>query len=155
MNCKEAKSFFDDRLDGRLDASRQAEFDVHLDGCPTCRQEWHLYAGAWTMLARQEVPAPSVGFAERTLRRLDEVPEVESVWSRWPVWRWALATGLAMSLSVGWFVWQHAQRARQTQVAKVNATDSKVEIYAMVGQDKLEDFDVVASLHLLNGGGQP
>jgi hypothetical protein len=141
MNCQQTKANFDERLDNQLDAAHRTAFDTHVNGCPSCASEWRAYAGAWTVIAQQTVPEPSVGFAERTLRRLDEnLKEHPRFWLA-PLWRWALAGAFVVTLSAGgWFGWrtQHVRKA-----------EAQAEVYAMAQQDQLEDFDVVASLHLL------
>lgn len=142
MNCQQAQASFAPRLDGRLDPAENAAFEAHLGNCPSCAAEWRAYAGAWTLIGRQTVPEVSVGFVERTLRRLDEAP---AAWAgRWwiPLWRWGVVGALALTLAAaGWFGWQ-AKRSRQL--------DAQAELYVMVHQDRLEDFDVVAALHLLD-----
>jgi anti-sigma factor RsiW len=72
MICSKTQISFDERLDGRLDAVRQQEFDAHIAACGECRCEWQAYVAAWQTLARHEAIEPSFGFVERTLRRLDE-----------------------------------------------------------------------------------
>ena len=145
MNCKEIQGNFDERLDNRLDAAHTAAFEAHVAACPACAAEWRAYAGAWATVGQHAATEPSVGFAERTLRRLDErLTERPSVWLA-PLWRWALAAGLVVTLSAGgWFGW------RQTHQSSAKP-DPQVEAYIVTQQDRLEDFDVVASLHLLNG----
>jgi predicted anti-sigma-YlaC factor YlaD len=145
MNCKAAQEIFDDRLDERLDTATQAAFDAHVAACASCGAAWREYAGVWATVARHVAAEPSVGFAERTLRRLDEptaAPERASQWLA-PLWRWALATSLVVMLGgAGWLGWErtHARRA-----------EKQTEAYVMASQDRLDDFDVIASLHLLNG----
>lgn len=141
MNCKETQANFDERLDGCLDAACRAAFDTHVAGCPVCAAQWRAYAGAWAVVAQHVAPEPSIGFTERTLRRLDEKQaDHPSVWLA-PLWRWALAGSLVVALSgAGWLGWQRTHR-----------TNTQVEVYMTATQDRLEDFDVVASLHLLNG----
>jgi hypothetical protein len=89
----------------------------------------------WEFLGRHRAAEPSVGFADRTLRRLHEPPP-----RRWGVWRWALA-GAAAAVLVVAAVWQqHAERVR------------RAEFYAATHQaDYLEDFDVIEVLHLVKG----
>lgn len=143
MNCQETKTNFDERLDGRLDAARNAAFDAHVNHCPDCAAQWRAFAGAWNALAQQTVSVPSTGFADRMLRQLDETAADRPVLWLAPLWRWALAVGLVVALAGGgWFGWQRTQdQARKA--------DAQVEMYALAQQDRLEDFDVIASLHLL------
>ncbi|MCX7887624.1 MAG: zf-HC2 domain-containing protein [Verrucomicrobiae bacterium] len=141
MNCRLTQANFDERLDGRLDAARGAAFDEHLAHCARCAAEWRAYQAAWALLGRHVAPSPSAGFVERTLRRIDEIPlPKHTAWL--PLWRWVTTCGLAIALAAtGWLAWLTKQRIR---------TDAQVELYVMAHQDRLEDFDVVAVLHLLD-----
>jgi len=136
MNCHEVQNQFDERLDGRLDDAARQRFEAHVAACAVCRKEWTDYAAAWEALRRVEPVTPSVGFVERTLRRLDEETERRL----WPVAiRW-LAYGTALvvlGLGSGLMWRQHAERERARLYAKIQ------------GSDYLEDFDVVANLERL------
>ena len=61
-----------DLLDGRLDASRRADAERHLEVCEACRREWQRLAAVRTAvrtaLAPVELPA---GLAEKTAEQLD------------------------------------------------------------------------------------
>jgi predicted anti-sigma-YlaC factor YlaD len=139
MDCKMTQANMDERLDGRLDAARRAAFDAHVAGCAACASQWRAQAGLWAALGAEKGVEPSFGFVERTLRRLDEPVAAPAGW-RLPVWRWAAAACLLVAATSGWLAWHHVQRARQA------------EVYAWAQQDRLEDFDVIASLDQLNGG---
>jgi ferric-dicitrate binding protein FerR (iron transport regulator) len=89
----------------------------------------------WELLGRHRAAEPSVGFADRTLRRLHEPPPTRRL-----VWRWALAGGAAAAVFAG-VVWHHQA-----------AGDRRAEFYAATQQaDYLDDFDVIESLHLMKG----
>jgi len=144
MNCRSIQAGFDERLDGRLDAARQREFDAHIAACAVCRREWKAYAGVWQTLAQHEAIEPSFGFVERTVRRLDE-PEVVTTPTRWrlPVLRWAMLSTVVVAVGLGgWTGWQRHQGFKRAQV------------YASVQDANLlgDDFDVIASLDQLEGG---
>jgi len=70
MRCNEVHELI---VAGSLTALAQE----HLDACPQCqsfaRDEESLRAG-FELLAKNEVPEPSGGFAARVLRGLDEAP---------------------------------------------------------------------------------
>jgi hypothetical protein len=94
---------------------------------------------AWELLGRHEGLEPSFGFAQRTLRRLHEPPAAQRRSWQLPVFRWAAALSFVVILSVsGWTAYQRVQLRR-------------AETYAWAHEDKLEDFDVIASLDQLNG----
>jgi hypothetical protein len=91
----------------------------------------------WELLGRHRSIEPSFGFAERTLRRLHEMPE-RVAWWQWPVVRWAASLGLAATVAAAGLA--HWQQARTLRAA---------EVYAAAHQDSLEDFDVIAALDQL------
>ena len=97
---------------------------------------------AWELLGRHDAIEPSFGFAERTLRRLDEAPVRPLFWWQWPVVRWASSLALAAIVASGTFYWQHAREVR------------RVEVYAAAHQDSLDDYDVIANLDQLDGDNQ-
>jgi hypothetical protein len=91
----------------------------------------------WELLARHRGIEPSFGFAERTLRRLNELPQ-RIAWWQWTAVRWAAGIGLAATVAAaGIFQWQRLQAWRAA------------EAYAAAHADRLEDFDVIAALDQL------
>jgi predicted anti-sigma-YlaC factor YlaD len=144
MSCQTLREQFDNRLDGRLSGPEQIAFDAHLAGCADCRREWEAYANVWQVLARDKGIEPSFGFAERTLRRLTEQPiVVRPWWWRPPIRYAALATTVIV---VALAIWVGHERTVGRNRAK---------IYAQVQEgDYLEDYDVIANLDQLKGGGR-
>jgi len=139
MSCQRVRNQFDARLDGRLTASEQAAFDAHLIGCADCRSEWGAYSGVWQMLGRDEGIEPSIGFAERTLRRLNEPPVVVHGWAWGRPLRWAALAASIIALGVG--AWSRHERMLDQK---------RAEVYARMRQaDYLEDYDVIANLDKL------
>jgi anti-sigma factor RsiW len=139
MNCNQVRALMDDRLDGRLAEETGALFDRHVAVCPACDREWQTLCGMWSTLDRLPAIEPSVGFAERTLRRLDEPAPSFAERFLPAFWRWTLVGATAVVLAVcGWTIWQRAQDARLAHV------------YARVHQGDLnDDFDVIAGLDRL------
>jgi anti-sigma factor RsiW len=143
-NCEAIQALFDERLDGRLGETAQREFDGHVTACAVCGRQWREYAGAWAALEQHRALEPSFGFVERTLRRLDEEPAKQPVWSWLPVpARWAAAAAVALLLAGGWLVGQRMVDARRASLY--------VEIHQA---DYLEDYDVIENLDELTGGDQ-
>ena len=140
--CRQIQKQFDLRLDGRLGFAHELAFDEHVATCATCRQRWHQYVDAWQTVGRLPSVEPSVGFVERTLRRLEEQTAHEPASAGWPMWRWALVGAAVVALSVtAGLAWWRVEKTRQLTA-----------VYNEVLQaDYLEDFDVVASLDKLNG----
>jgi len=97
---------------------------------------------AWELLGRHQSIEPSFGFVERTLRRLGEtLVAPQRRFRHLPAFRWAMAASVAVALSFGASLsWQRVQANRHA------------EVYAHVGQDTLDDFDVIASLDQIDGG---
>ena len=141
MTCRQTHESFDERLDGRLSEPQQAAFDQHVAACAECRREWQAYAGAWDTLERRAAIEPSFGFAERTLRRLNEPPPVARAWFWRPAFRWAMLATAVIALAAGG--WAGHERL---------AAQRRLEIYASVRQaEYLEDLDVIANLDQSNG----
>lgn len=107
----------------------------------------------WDLLARDKGIEPSVGFAERTLRRLHEspAPSPATSWHWLPVLRWAAVTCVMAGIALG--VWW-TRRAAEPVAQRAPASDTTAVEYASAqGEDYLEDFDVIASLDQLDAGG--
>jgi len=93
---------------------------------------------AWELIGRQKSIEPSFGFAQRTVRRLHEAP-ARRFWEL-PVVRWATALSLLMIVAGG-LTYRHVARQRSADLA-------------LVPQETLEDYDVIAALDQLDGGGK-
>ena len=96
---------------------------------------------AWELIGRHESIEPSFGFAQRTLRRLDEEPVRQLLWWQLPVVRWATSLGLAGIVAVAGAI--HRQKSVEAK---------QVETYAAAHQDSLDDYDVIANLDQFDGG---
>ena len=102
----------------------------------------------WALIGRHRPIEPSFGFAERTLRRLNEAPRPASsvlsiFWQ--PVFRWATLAVVALLSS--FILLMRAHRASR-------AIEPEVAVYAKAQDaDYLEDFDVIASLDQLDRKG--
>jgi predicted anti-sigma-YlaC factor YlaD len=143
MSCQTVREQFDNRLDGRLSGPEQGAFETHLAGCADCRREWEAYANAWQALAHDKGMEPSFGFAERTLRRLNEPRVSARPWWWRPSIRWATLATTVVALAVT--AWVGHERLLDRKHA---------ELYAHVQEgDYLEDYDVIANLDQLKGGG--
>lgn len=142
MNCQTARGQFDERLDGRLTSEEQSALQAHLDTCPACHNEWNLVSRLWERLGTEPGSEPAFGFAERTVRRLEEPVPVKVRWLEWlMVHRAAGAWACLAILAVGSWVSYNAIQQKH-----------RAEVYARVGHgDYLEDFDVIANLDQLGG----
>ena len=97
---------------------------------------------AWEVLGRHQSIEPSFGFVERTLRRMEEtLAGPRPRFWHLPAVRWAMVVSFMVVLGVGgWLTWQNVQANR------------RAEVYSRLQQDRLEDFDVIASLNQLDEG---
>jgi predicted anti-sigma-YlaC factor YlaD len=143
MSCQNIREQFDSHLDGRLSGAEQAAFESHLAACADCRREWQAYANLWQTLALDKGIEPSFGFAERTLRQLNEPRIAARPWWWQPSIRWAtLATAVAALAVTAWVGHERL------------LTRKHAEVYAQVQEgDYLEDYDVIANLDKLKEGG--
>ncbi len=150
MNCKTIQSSFDDRLDHRLAPDRAAAFDGHLAACDDCRRQWDRYRAAWDLAGEIPDIDPSVGFAERTLRRLaeDRTATGHGWWGGLVLRRALLGSAAAAIVLAGWL---GSQQLRQLDPGAPQASlEQQIELYAEVRDDEyLDDFDVITYLHLL------
>ena len=72
MNCRKAKDWIREKLDGTLDLGEQGLLEEHLERCPKCRQELATLSAAVEWL-EDLAPAPApTDFDERVLRRVRE-----------------------------------------------------------------------------------
>lgn len=135
MSCQGIKDQFDDRLNG----TPSPAFQAHLAECADCRGEWEAYAAAWRLLGRNKGIEPSFGFAERTLRRLDEPQVAVRRWFWQPSLRWTALAASVVAVAVGGWIGHERTLDRK-----------RAEVYARAQQaDYLEDYDVIASLDKL------
>ncbi|MCS7049637.1 MAG: hypothetical protein NZ483_10155 [Verrucomicrobiae bacterium] len=105
--------------------------------------DWENDQPLWDLLGRAREIEPSIGFTERTLRRLHSEPVATPQLARW-LWRWALAGGLAIVALMASVGYRHTHARQQAA------------LYAAVQQtDYPEDFDVIAALHWIEGEHTP
>lgn len=60
---------------------RPAAIQAHLGSCPACQgyvRQWELLRAGLVALGKEEPPPPSLGFAERLQRRLQEARESQT-----------------------------------------------------------------------------
>ena len=70
MRCKEAQDIL-------ISGGTDARVSDHLQVCPVCKvfaHDWEDLQEGWHALAARPSPEPSWGFAQRVLRRLEELP---------------------------------------------------------------------------------
>lgn len=105
--------------------------------------DWDADRQLWELLGRVREIEPSVGFTERTLRRLRTELSAAAQPAR-GLWRWALAGGLAVAAFVAFVEYRHTHLRQQAA------------FYAAAQQaDYPEDFEVIAALHWIEGEHTP
>lgn len=79
MRCGKVQRWISARLDGALDAKRQALVASHLDGCPECRAFAADLPALDSLLAAVEVAEPRWGFEARVMARIANEAEPGSL----------------------------------------------------------------------------
>ena len=74
MNCQDAREWFSDRVDERLDPEVRAQLDAHLAGCADCRRELERFEETVSLLRAVESPRAPVGFVDRVLDTARPLP---------------------------------------------------------------------------------
>ena len=72
MRCDVVRRTIEDNFE------RPAAIETHLASCPACQEylrQWELLRAGFVALGKAEPPEPSLGFAERLTRRLQEARE--------------------------------------------------------------------------------
>jgi len=78
MNCNDIR----DRLDNLWESKEAPEVRQHLDGCGACtqyRRELLVLRAGLHLLKIEDAPQPSIGFADRLVRRLGEIDAPQSL----------------------------------------------------------------------------
>lgn len=111
MNCKTARSLFDEHVDGTLGAARARELATHVAACVSCREELAGLEHAVGVLAIGEVGATppehvaSVMAAVRNAAR-EESPRVDERRERRVLpWWWLVVSHVAAAAIVAAVVW--------------------------------------------------
>lgn len=113
MNCLECQSQFEAILSGQSADAARASVDAHLASCDECARAFVREQKLWEILGNARTIQPSHGFAERTVRRLDEVPEREP-FAWWFLPRWAMTgAALLVAVAIGGSVLWHEHRERK------------------------------------------
>jgi anti-sigma factor RsiW len=87
MNCRDAEHVMQQALDVPLTSQARARLDLHLDGCPACRQAWEDYrrlsreASAWAARPASG-ETPPAEFTAQVLARLKTRPRPALPWPR-------------------------------------------------------------------------
>jgi hypothetical protein len=111
MNCKTARSLFDDHVDGALGAARERELAAHVAGCAACREELAGLERAVEVLALGDVGPASrehvaaVMAAVRSAPREEPPVNEERRERRVLPWWWLLVSHAAAAAVVAAIVW--------------------------------------------------
>lgn len=111
MNCKTARSLFDDHVDGALGAARERELAAHVAGCAACREELAGLERAVEVLALGDVGPASrehvaaVMAAVRSAPREEPPVNEERRERRVLPWWWLLVSHAAAAAIVAAIVW--------------------------------------------------
>ncbi len=122
MNCKKAKQWISQDLDGELHARRKVRLDAHLATCAACRGVREQWARVGLRLKAAPVAAaqtPEAAWADvrRAIRNAGATPDREVPWVLVPSMRWAVAA--AMAVAIGLFIVRTIQGPGPAGVAAV------------------------------------
>lgn len=137
--CKE-EIFLSAYLDGELPKSEMDALDIHLEGCPQCRQILATLKTADQMV--QELPTlePSAQFDRTFWQKVDQLEKDRKryAWLRYLIsgWRPALAGGLAAILAVVLY-------------STGNGPLSPEEMFIAEHMELFENYDMIGNLELL------
>ena len=99
MNCKTARQWISERVDGELPPVENTELEAHLKQCPSCTAWEERHRRAWDALGGYPAPAATSDFTEQVMNRLDfPVRATRRIWS--PVSRWAYPTLAAAAVLI-------------------------------------------------------
>ncbi len=103
MRCDDAERALMRRAAGRLDPAAVQRLEVHLDGCPACREAAGSQQEVAAILSARPDAAPPLGFATRVMAHLDSPPTWLDVinWRRWTVRLAPVAAVLLVVAAVG------------------------------------------------------
>ncbi|MCC6859976.1 MAG: zf-HC2 domain-containing protein [Bryobacterales bacterium] len=123
---------------GRLDASKAAALEAHLEACPACRDFLANQEAVWHALEAWEAPPVSPGFDQRVYRMMER--ESPSAW--WERFRTAwrrpavpLAATAALLLVAGILSYRPAPAPEQpAQAVEIEQVERALEDLDMLGQ---------------------
>ncbi|WP_018085762.1 anti-sigma factor family protein [Desulfurispora thermophila] len=112
MQCHDFKRMIQDQLSGTLSASREKDFQQHLQTCASCAREWHSWHRAEILLRQgvkeimAEIPVPEE-LSRKVLTACREQPAGRSR-GKWTgeYMRWLgsiVAASLLLTLALGWW----------------------------------------------------
>lgn len=129
-------------MDGELSEHHAQSVHRHIASCDLCRQRLADLKTADAMIHGLKVLEPSADFERTFWRKVDhlEARDRNHWWTRWlyPVWRPALATGLAAGLAITVFI--------------LSGPDNGVGIedrFIAENIELLNDYDLLQNLEIL------
>ena len=129
-------------MDGELSQDHAQSVRRHVAGCDLCRQRLAELKTADAMIQGMRVVEPSADFDRTFWRKVDQLETHDSGrwWTRWlyPVWRPALATGLAAGMAIAVFI--------------LTGSDNGVGIeerFIAENIEMLDDYDLLQHLEIL------
>jgi anti-sigma factor RsiW len=129
-------------MDGALSEHHAQSIRRHIADCERCRQRLADLKAADAMIQGLKVHEPSADFERTFWRKVEhlQMRDSDRRWTRWlyPVWRPALATGLAVGLAMAVFI--------------LNGLDNGVDIEDRFIAEHIEllgDYDLLQNLEIL------
>ncbi|MHC4660523.1 MAG: anti-sigma factor family protein [Planctomycetota bacterium] len=131
MDCNRIKEKTEAYLFGELDKVRQERFEAHLEACPECLAAIEGQRLVHRALVSDSPEMPE-GLVDAIMGRIS--PERTAI-PRAPVWRWAVAAMLAVSLISGMliFQWTDIGAAREKVAEAITFDQGLLDRESLIG----------------------
>ena len=116
-NCQKFRELFIESLYHELDASTQAAFQNHLDGCPECSEAWQKLSATSQIMSQKQMSFPDAEYWKTFWNRMEsklsapktkkQIPAIQRLpFPSLQILRWASVAGiLLIGIFIGRFVW--------------------------------------------------
>jgi anti-sigma factor RsiW len=123
MNCRRARAWSSEYVDGRLSPRRGRALEAHLADCGPCRTAMEDFAAVKGMLSATEPPAPGAEFWDRALARArsGSAPRVTARLAA--LWRWQRAAAWATAASAACLVAVMPVRLQQRRAGPASSEE--------------------------------
>jgi mycothiol system anti-sigma-R factor len=107
VNCDSTRTVLHGYFDGELDATRAAEFELHLEGCRECTMALGAEESLRSSLQRSGLYENAPVALRKKIRAGLDSATASAVVNGISAWRWlAVAATILLVASVSWFAWQ-------------------------------------------------
>jgi|GEM_PF-2127978 len=145
--CKWIRDAMIDRIEGELSSTDSEVFDIHLETCSACQQEFARYEKIYTRLQADDMPVPGASFWDALLLRIRQQHVPFYAKSSWigrllPVAVPVLAVGVVLFI----FLTRPPSTIQMIVPVSELLEDediAAITLNAMVHDDLVEDFTII------------